>query len=77
MYIEKQWWGDEMLTIALCDDEESQQEKIKDLLFKYFNGCVNLKTYKEGQKLLDHIDFEGKDSFDLYILCLLYTSRCV
>lgn len=60
--------GDAMLTIALCDDEEHQRQKIKDLVSEYFDGHVNLKTYKDGQKLLDHIEFEGKDLFDLYIL---------
>ena len=57
-----------MIKIALCDDEKKQQEIIGSLLFEYFKEGVNLNTYTEGQKLLDYIQWEGKEIYDLYIL---------
>ena len=57
-----------MLKIAICDDEKSQQEIIERLLFEYFKTDANIKQYTEGQKLLEHIQWEGKEIFDLYIL---------
>ena len=57
-----------MLKIALCDDEMEQQNMMALLTAEYFNGNANLKMYSDGRKLLDIVDWNGPDVFDLYIL---------
>ena len=59
-----------MLKIALCDDEMEQQNMMALLTAEYFNGNANLKMYSDGQKLLDVVDWNGPDVFNLYILDL-------
>lgn len=60
-----------MLKIALCDDEMEQQNMMALLTAEYFNGNANLKMYSDGQKLLDIVDWNGPDVFDLYILDII------
>ncbi len=57
-----------MLRIALCDDEKAHQEKIGAMLAEYPGNDINLKVYSEAEKLLEQIEWDGKDIFDLYIL---------
>ena len=60
-----------MLKIALCDDEMEQQNMMALLTAEYFNGNANLKMYSDGRKLLDIVDWNGPDVFDLYILDII------
>lgn len=57
-----------MIKIALCDDNKNHQEKIKTLLLEYFKSGASIDIYAEGQKLLRHIEWEGEEAYDLYIL---------
>lgn len=60
-----------MLKIALCDDEISQLDTINTLICEYFDGNTSMQTYTDAQKLLSHIEWGGKDLYDLYILDVL------
>lgn len=60
-----------MLKIALCDDEIKQHDTINKLMFEYFDNNFSLKTYTDAQLLLNHIEWGGKNLYDLYILDVL------
>lgn len=57
-----------MLKIALCDDDRDQIDKIKEHLLEYFKTDVNLTVFTNSRTLLDHVEWNGKELFDLYIL---------
>ena len=57
-----------MMRIALCDDEKAHQDKIGAMLAEYPGNDINLKVYSEAEKLLEQIEWGGRDIFDLYIL---------
>lgn len=66
--------GAKTLQIALCDDEKSCHETIKDLVGQY--GQANpdrtllLSSFYSARELLNHVDEHG--GFDLYILdCIM------
>ena len=62
------------MQIALCDDEETYHETIKELIrqYKWTNpDCsLSLSSFSSGKDLLNHVDEYG--GFDLYILdCIM------
>ena len=58
------------MQIALCDDEETYHEKIKELIGQYkqihSDRTLSLSSFSSGKELINHVDEYG--GFDLYIL---------
>ena len=62
------------MQIALCDDEETCHEKIKELITQYkqinSDRTLSLSSFSSGKELINHVDEYG--GFDLYILdCIM------
>lgn len=59
------------MRIALCDDEKTYHETIKELISQYEPACpLSLSSFYSGKELLNHVDEHG--GFDLYILdCIM------
>ncbi len=62
------------MLIALCDDEETYHEKIKELIRQYKqrnpDRTLSLSSFSSGKELINHVDEYG--GFDLYILdCIM------
>ena len=62
------------MQIALCDDEETYHEKIKELIGQYkqihSDRTLSLSSFSSGKELINHVDEYG--GFDLYILdCIM------
>ncbi len=62
------------MQIALCDDEKSCRETIKDLIGQYKHSdpdrSLLLSSFCSGKELLNHVDEYG--GFDLYLLdCIM------
>ena len=63
--------------VAVCDDEKSDLDGMVQSVQQYeVQGCFDIETYMDGNELLSELQMQKK-SFDLLLLCLLYTSRCV
>lgn len=62
------------MQIALCDDEKTYHEKIKELIREYkqihSDRTLLLSSFSSGKELINHVDEYG--GFDLYILdCIM------
>lgn len=57
-----------LLKIALCDDESNQLDTINALIFEYFGSSASVQTYNNAKALLEHIEWNEKEVYDLYIL---------
>ncbi len=62
------------LQLALCDDEQTYHETIKELIRQYKQAnpdrSLSLSSFLSGKELLNHVDEYG--GFDLYILdCIM------
>ena len=66
--------GDHALQIALCDDETTNYETVRELIRQYkqihSDRTLSLSSFASGKELINHVDEHG--GFDLYILdCIM------
>lgn len=73
-YSENKPGGGESLQIALCDDEITNHETVRELIRQYkqihSDRTLSLSSFASGKELINHVDEHG--CFDLYILdCIM------
>lgn len=66
--------GEQALQIALCDDEITNHETVRELIRQYkqihSDRTLSLSSFASGKELINHVDEHG--CFDLYILdCIM------
>ena len=65
--------GEQALQIALCDDEITNHETVRELIRQYkqihSDRTLSLSSFASGKELINHVDEHG--CFDLYILGFL------